>query len=163
MAVMPERRVSQAALGYISSFGIDATLIPEDSVTAFGYEVWVVPKIGDTPATEYHKWPEGFDWFHLCRIWSDKAEVGMTDVQSFEEKVHGELDTIGSMLIEKNKAYGNSALDPVRIFSGASPEEQLLVRIDDKLSRLQRGHDFADEDTVTDLIGYLILLKIARK
>lgn len=81
----------------------------------------------------------------------------------FAISVREEADAIAKILIEKNKAYGNSALDPVRIFSDASPEEQLLVRIDDKLSRLQRGSEYADEDTITDLIGYLILLKIARK
>lgn len=81
---------------------------------------------------------------------------------SFRDSVTQQTDSIREMLIAKNEAYGNSALEPVRVFSRASAEEQLLVRIDDKLSRLQRGHAYADEDTVTDLIGYLILLKIAR-
>jgi hypothetical protein len=42
--------------------------------------------------------------------------------------------------------------------------EQLLVRIDDKLSRIARGAgmEATDEDTLNDLIGYLILLKIAK-
>lgn len=69
---------------------------------------------------------------------------------------------IADMLISKNTAYGNSALHPLRVFSKASTEEQILVRIDDKLSRLQRGQA-AGEDVVADLIGYLILLRIARK
>jgi hypothetical protein len=50
----------------------------------------------------------------------------------------------------------------VRIFSKADPEEQIRVRIDDKLSRLARGHD-AGEDVILDLLGYLILLRIARR
>ncbi len=69
---------------------------------------------------------------------------------------------LASMLMEKNAAYGNSALQPVRVFSKASIEEQILVRIDDKLSRLSRGQA-AGEDVVQDLLGYLILLRIARK
>ena len=80
----------------------------------------------------------------------------------FPSRVREKTDAIAEMLVAKNKAYGNSALEPVRTFSKASAEEQLLVRIDDKLSRIQRGTDYADEDTVTDLIGYLILLQIAR-
>lgn len=79
---------------------------------------------------------------------------------TFAEDVWRVLDTIGNTLVEKNKAYGNSALNPVRIFSKADPTEQLRVRVDDKLSRLARGDD-AGEDTVLDLIGYLVLLKIA--
>jgi hypothetical protein len=79
-----------------------------------------------------------------------------------EEHILDECLKIATMLIEKNRAYGNSALAPVRIFSRASSEEQLLVRIDDKLSRLARG-SAAGEDVVADLIGYLVLLRIARR
>jgi len=49
------------------------------------------------------------------------------------------VDGIKQMLLQKNEAYGDSALTPVRIFSKASPIEQLLVRIDDKLSRITKG------------------------
>lgn len=80
----------------------------------------------------------------------------------FSKLVSDELDQIEMMLVSKNAAYGNSALDPVRIFSSASPIEQLHVRIDDKLSRLKRGRA-AGEDTIRDLIGYLVLLRIAEK
>jgi len=72
-------------------------------------------------------------------------------------------DSIKRLLIEKNKRYGDSALTPVRVFSKASTVEQLLVRIDDKLSRIKSGAGLLanDEDVIQDLIGYLVLLKIA--
>ena len=82
---------------------------------------------------------------------------------TFEDRVHAVLDGLAELLIGKNKAYGNSALDPVRIFSKSSPEEQILVRIDDKLSRIARGHEYQDEDVIEDLLGYLVMLKIARE
>lgn len=72
-------------------------------------------------------------------------------------------DSISSFLIEKNIAYGDSALDPVRIFSKANSIEQLLVRIDDKLSRFARGTDYPGDNDIDDLIGYLILLKVAKE
>jgi hypothetical protein len=74
-------------------------------------------------------------------------------------------DEIKEFLIGKNEQYGNSALDPVRIFSSASNEEQLRVRIDDKLSRLVRGTSSieADSDIVADLIGYFIMWKVLHK
>lgn len=75
-------------------------------------------------------------------------------------KIAQELQDIGNMLLEKNAAYGNSALDPVRIFSKADPVEQIKVRLDDKLSRLSRGAN-AGEDVIRDLIGYLILLRVS--
>lgn len=74
-------------------------------------------------------------------------------------------DDIKQLLIEKNKKYGDSALAPSRIFSKSNAVEQLLVRIDDKLNRIQKGAGLLanDEDVVSDLIGYLVLLKIALK
>lgn len=72
-------------------------------------------------------------------------------------------DEIKELLLEKNAKYGDSALNPSRVFSKSSAVEQLLVRIDDKLSRIQRGAGLIanDEDVINDLIGYLVLLKIA--
>ncbi len=81
----------------------------------------------------------------------------------FLDGVDDVLGSIKDILIRKNAAYGNSALEPMRIFSKANNIEQLKVRIDDKLSRLSNGSEYGDEDTVTDLIGYLVLLKIAQK
>jgi hypothetical protein len=69
---------------------------------------------------------------------------------------------IKNMLLEKNRKYGDSALKPVRIFSKASTLEQLKVRLDDKLSRLQNVQDDEDEDVISDLVGYLILFKVAQ-
>lgn len=69
---------------------------------------------------------------------------------------------IAHMLIKKNIAYGNSALEPVRIFSKADAREQLHVRIDDKLSRIMRGTAYIGDNDIDDLIGYLVLLKIAK-
>jgi hypothetical protein len=69
---------------------------------------------------------------------------------------------IAHMLIRKNIAYGNSALEPVRIFSKAGPREQLHVRIDDKLNRLMKGTEYPGDNDIDDLIGYLVLLKIAK-
>jgi hypothetical protein len=71
--------------------------------------------------------------------------------------------SISEMLIDKNIAYGDSALDPVRIFSKSDPVEQLRVRIDDKLSRLMKGTEYVGDNDIDDLIGYLVLLKIAKE
>lgn len=68
---------------------------------------------------------------------------------------------LAQFLIEKNKAYGDSALKPVRCFSKADPVEQIRVRIDDKISRMMRGQ-LAGEDAELDLAGYLIMLFATR-
>ncbi len=77
-------------------------------------------------------------------------------------KIAQVCDDIKALLIEKNAKYGDSALSPLRIMSQASPVEQILVRIDDKLNRIKQGNILEDdEDVVSDLIGYFVLLKIA--
>jgi hypothetical protein len=72
-------------------------------------------------------------------------------------------DDIKELLLYKNRKYGNSALEPIRVFSKADDVEQILVRIDDKLNRIQQGAGLIgdDEDVITDLIGYLVLLKLS--
>ncbi len=86
----------------------------------------------------------------------------MTETQSEIAKV---CDDIKELLLYKNEKYGDSALKPCRIFSKSSAVEQLLVRIDDKLNRIQKGAGLldTDEDIIMDLIGYLVLLKIGLK
>ena len=79
-----------------------------------------------------------------------------------QAEITQECDRIRTMLLQKNRLYGNSALEPARVFSRADTVEQLRVRIDDKLSRIQTNQAGDDEDVTADLIGYLILLRIAK-
>lgn len=76
--------------------------------------------------------------------------------------IEAECDALKRMLLEKNRAYGDSALSPMRVFSKADPIEQIRVRLDDKISRLARGAA-AGEDVELDMLGYLILLRVAKK
>ena len=81
---------------------------------------------------------------------------------STQDDIAAECDFLREFLQGKNNAYGDSILSPLRVFSDADEQAQLRVRIDDKLSRLTRGHA-AGEDTVLDLIGYLIMLRISMR
>lgn len=83
-----------------------------------------------------------------------------TEVQALISTVCQE---VADLLIEKNRKYGNSAFEPVRLFSKADPVEAIKVRIDDKLSRLRNEQDDEDEDVVKDLMGYLVLLQVAKR
>lgn len=80
---------------------------------------------------------------------------------NMQNKIEAKCDEIKGLLLDKNRKYGNSALDPIRIFSQADANEQLKVRIDDKLSRVQSGQLDEDEAVLIDLIGYLILYMIS--
>jgi hypothetical protein len=92
----------------------------------------------------------------------EKLEFLSMDDFSFQVSAY--LLSIREMLINKNIKYGNSALEPLGVFSQLSAKEGLLVRIDDKLKRIKNGSlEKDDEDVINDLIGYLVLLKIQNK
>ena len=81
-----------------------------------------------------------------------------------QQMITEEFNAIRDLVLQKNKEYGDSAINPVRIFSSVDSIEQIKVRIDDKLSRLSnKGPKLIAEDTVSDLIGYLILLRVAER
>lgn len=85
----------------------------------------------------------------------------MSQVTQSQIDICAVCDEIKELLLEKNRKYGDSALNPVRVFSSASPLEQIKVRLDDKLSRIRNAQDDEDEDVLTDLVGYIILYKVA--
>lgn len=107
-----------------------------------------------------------------CKEFEPMSEGKMTDPNvmildmrpkpTFDQLVDDVLADVASMLKRKNRAYGNSALEPIRVFSKADDIEQLKVRIDDKLSRIKNGS--ADgEDAEFDLLGYLVIKQIAHR
>ena len=80
----------------------------------------------------------------------------------FSLRLENVSKSIIDLLKQKNKDYGNTALNPPNIFSRLGSKEALCARIDDKLSRIKnKGINDATEDTVSDLIGYLLLLKMS--
>ena len=87
-------------------------------------------------------------------------ENSLSDTQ---KKISEICDEVKNILLEKNRKYGDSAINPKRVFSTASPIEQINVRLDDKLSRILSAQDDDTEDTELDLIGYLILKRVAKK
>lgn len=82
------------------------------------------------------------------------------DVQSLIADV---CDEIKAVLLDKNRRYGNSALQPMRVLSKADPIEQINVRLDDKLSRLLSAQADDEEDAEFDLLGYLVLKRVAKR
>ena len=94
----------------------------------------------------------------------DESPVEFNKTASdFGSEISTILREIQDMLMEKNRKYGNSALDPIRIFSNETNTTQIRVRIDDKLSRMKNQQLDDEEDVISDLIGYLVLLKLAKQ
>jgi hypothetical protein len=121
---------------------------PIPNLPGYNKPTYTKPKIGDSITT--------------TKEWKAMMNVVFNTTQT---KIANECDIIKAFLIQKNLAYGDSALAPIRIFSTSDASEQLKVRIDDKLNRLMQGDNSieTDEEVVKDLIGYLILLLIQMK
>lgn len=95
------------------------------------------------------------------QTWITELQMLALDAPSGNPILNSALE-IAEMLIKKNISYGNSALNPVRIFSKANTTEQLMVRLDDKLSRIKNYESFPGDNDIDDMIGYLVLYKIAK-
>lgn len=88
----------------------------------------------------------------FIKAWTPKADD--TRLEGFQQKTKTIAEGITAILTEKNKRYGNSALNPINVFTGKSKVGQ---RADDKLARLKNSEVLRKND-VADLIGYLFLI-----
>lgn len=64
-------------------------------------------------------------------------------------------------LKEKNRRYGDSALNAVKIFSKLEPDNQICIRLDDKINRVINAKEIKKND-VCDILGYIELLCIQK-
>ena len=89
----------------------------------------------------------------------------MSDQELIKEK----MESVTDLLLRKNRDYGSSFRKPGILSGALDAKSKLLVRIDDKLERLANllgkgvDGDVPDEsvsDTVSDLIGYFVLVGI---
>ena len=92
-------------------------------------------------------------------LMKEKKESPKLNFDWHLEKV---TEKIVNLLKEKNASYGNTALNPANVFSKLDSTEAICARLDDKLSRIKnRGINDKTEDTIDDIIGYLLLLKMS--
>jgi hypothetical protein len=110
--------------------------------------------------------PAGMEFgvdYDIDDLWTRSNTIYMTnESEEFATKLDSIAKNITDLLKEKNKAYGNTALNPPQIFSKLNATEAICARLDDKISRIQnKGINDKTEDTVDDLIGYLLLLKMS--
>ena len=82
---------------------------------------------------------------------------------AMERRIRAKCREVADMLVAKNRAYGNSALEPLRIFSRGDAEAGIAARLDDKLARVRNAPGAFGENEVMDLIGCLVLLLLARE
>lgn len=73
------------------------------------------------------------------------------------EKLKELFQNFVPFILEKNKRYGDSATNPVQIFSRLDPGEPICSRLDEKIQRIMNAEKLKKND-VADMLGYLSLL-----
>lgn len=85
--------------------------------------------------------------------------MGDQEFSDTQRKIEELFDNFKEFLKEKNRRYGNSAIQPTQIFSRTPADQQILNRLDDKLSRVKNSPELKKND-VSDVFGYIALLMI---
>ena len=80
---------------------------------------------------------------------------------STQERIVEVTDAMQQVLLEKNKRYGDSAITPKRRFSKLDSTQGILIRLDDKMNRIESSDELRTND-ICNMIGYLNLLLIAK-
>jgi hypothetical protein len=92
-----------------------------------------------------------------------EATDALTETQA---EIGHVLECMNKLLVHKNKNYGDSALNPLGLFTKFVSEKNdaglnsILVRLDDKMMRIKNAKELRLND-VMDVMGYLTLLMIA--
>jgi hypothetical protein len=97
-----------------------------------------------------------------CKICGNQQcicdEILLTDTQ---QKIDRLFFNFSEFLKEKNKRYGDSVINPVKVFSKVEPTNKACIRLDEKLQRIM-NNDTSElrKNDVCDTFGYLALLMI---
>lgn len=86
-------------------------------------------------------------------------EALYTDTQ---QKLIDVLDGMKNLLLYKNKKYGDSAINPKKIFYKGDSTNSILIRLDDKIGRVMSNPDDKPRvNDIADIIGYCTLLLVS--
>ena len=85
----------------------------------------------------------------------------MTETNT-QQKIAEITEAMRDLLLYKNQKYGDSALNPKKIFYKGDARNSILIRLDDKLGRIMANADATPRiNDVADIIGYCTLLLIS--
>lgn len=86
-------------------------------------------------------------------------EILLTETQ---KKIVEITDSIKDLLLYKNQKYGDSAINPKKIFYKGDNTNSILIRLDDKLGRVMSNTEEKPRvNDVADIIGYCTLLLVS--
>jgi hypothetical protein len=84
------------------------------------------------------------------------------DLPPTQQKIHEIMGAMTDLLLYKNQKYGDSAINPKKIFYKGDGTNSILIRLDDKLGRVMSNTEEKPRvNDVADIIGYCTLLLIS--
>lgn len=90
---------------------------------------------------------------------------GMTPVDTetpTQGKIRNIMDSMKDLLLYKNRKYGDSAINPKKIFYKGDSTNSILIRLDDKIGRVMSNTEEKPRiNDIADIIGYCTLLLIS--
>lgn len=84
------------------------------------------------------------------------------DATPTQRKIREITDAMKDLLLYKNNKYGDSAINPKKVFYKGDATNSILIRLDDKLGRVMSNTEEKPRvNDVCDIIGYCTLLLIS--
>ena len=119
-----------------------------------------VPKKGTVQSvTENEITMDAVTGMNLANLMS-KSPWG--DLPPTQQRIHEIMDAMKDLLLYKNQMYGDSAINPEKIFYKGDSTSSILVRLNDKIGRVKANPDDKPRiNDVCDIIGYCTLLLIS--
>lgn len=85
-------------------------------------------------------------------------------VTETQQKIKDILSGMTDLLLYKNKKYGDSAINPKKIFYKGDSTNSILIRLDDKIGRVMSNTEEKPRvNDVADIIGYCTLLLVSMR
>ena len=88
----------------------------------------------------------------------DLSRPGEPELEIDIDACYKVVASIKSVLIEKNKRYGNSALAPINVFYKGDATDSICIRLDDKLSSIKNSRELRKNDLYDLLREFSLLL-----
>ena len=84
------------------------------------------------------------------------------DLPPTQQRIHEIMGAMKDLLLYKNQKYGDSAINPKKIFYKGDSTSSILIRLDDKIGRVMSNTAEKPRiNDVCDIIGYCTLLLIS--
>lgn len=97
-----------------------------------------------------------------AQLYAQSLESPWGDLPPTQQKIHEIMGAMKDLLLYKNQKYGDSAINPKKIFYKGDSTNSILIRLDDKIGRVMSNtEDKPRVNDVCDIIGYCTLLLIS--